>query len=83
MTLAAAQFVEASIGSDACQPPFERTTPFEAGQLPIRLEKDLLRNVFNLIALTKELAGYLKHARTVTTHDLLKGVLIAPARATY
>jgi hypothetical protein len=39
-----------------------------------------LSRVFNLRALAKEFAGYLKNSRAMTAHDLFKRALISFAR---
>jgi len=51
--------------------------------LSIGFQKDFLGDVFHLAALTKELAGDLKDARTVAADDLLESVLITRARELY
>jgi len=82
-SLCASQHIDTLIRGDSCQPPFQRTSPFEARKLGVRFEKSLLGGVFDRSLLMKETAGDSENLRAVSTKNFLKRALVAVAREVY
>ena len=80
--LRTADHIQTGVGRDPCQPAFDGAAAFKAPELRKRFQKNFLRRFFNQTSLPEKPARHAEHTRTVTSHNLRKGRLVAILRLT-
>src|ERR1051325_3272117 len=78
----ATNHIQAGVGRDPRQPAFDGAAAFKTPELRKRFQKNFLRRFFNQTSLPEKPARHAEHTRTVTSHNLRKGRLVAILRLT-